>query len=215
MPETLYVAEKRVGEVADLVDAATDLGVRVLLLEKGVLEKIADTVTPQPLLGVFACEELPLEEVGDASLVLVMVDVRDPGNFGTLVRSADAAGFSAVVTTTGTVDPYNPKAVRSSAGSIFHVPLVRGGEAASTLSALKAKGLRVVATTVRAKRSFDAYDWRQPSAVVVGNEANGLPSDLVVTERVHIPMAGRAESLNVSMAATLVCFEAMRQRARL
>jgi TrmH family RNA methyltransferase len=146
--------------------------------------------------------------------VLVLVDVADPGNAGTLLRSAEAAGATAVVFCAGSVDPFNPKTVRSSAGSLFHVPVVDGVEARAVLAALGAAGVHRVGTVARGGVALAEARLEPPVALVLGSEAHGLPDglDALLDERVTIPMAGRAESLNVAMAGTLVAFEAARRR---
>ena len=147
-------------------------------------------------------------------MVVVCVDVRDPGNAGTMIRTADAAGVDAVVCCDGTVDPTNPKTVRASAGSIFHIPLVVGGDAATVIDSLRSWGMTTVGTEVRGGVDYSAFDWCRRVAVVFGNEASGLSGPVRdrLDEGVSIPMAGRAESLNVSISAAVVCFEALRQR---
>jgi TrmH family RNA methyltransferase len=117
-----------------------------------------------------------------------------------------------VVCCGGTVDPYNPKTVRSSAGSVFHVPLVVGGDPAEVLGELAAHGLHRLGAVVRDGQDYVTVDWAQPTALVLGNEAAGLPDGLPLDGTVGIPMAGRAESLNVGMACAVLCFEALRQR---
>ena len=157
---------------------------------------------------------MPLDSLAGATLVVVCVDVRDPGNLGTVIRSADAAGADAVVCCDGTVDPTNPKCVRATAGSLFHVPVVEGGSAVDAIGALSRLGFTTVATVVRGGTDYAAFDWTGPVALVLGNEAGGLDGGLVGTldVGVTIPMAGRAESLNVGVSAAVLCFEALRQR---
>ncbi|HEX6569753.1 MAG TPA: RNA methyltransferase, partial [Acidimicrobiales bacterium] len=142
------------------------------------------------------------------------VGVSDPGNAGTLLRSAEAAGGGAVLFCNGSVDPYGPKCVRSSAGSVFRLAVARDGPAAAALAALAAAGVRSVATLARGAPPYDAVDLTGPVALVLGSEAHGLPAAVAVAAdtAVTIPMAGRAESLNVGMAGTILCFEALRQR---
>jgi RNA methyltransferase, TrmH family len=218
VPEAVYVAAEGAGDpaVAELAAIAEDRGIRVFELAPGVVGKVADTVTPQPILAVCPMLDRDLADVVGAGagvdLIVVMADVRDPGNAGTVLRTADAAGVDAVVCCGGTVDPYNPKTVRSSAGSLFHVPLVVAGDPADALDAVAAHGLRRLAAVVRGGDDYTTVDWRQPIALVLGNEAAGLPDDLPVDGTVGIPMAGRAESLNVGMACAVLCFEALRQR---
>jgi len=190
------------------------MGARDFTLGPGVMAKVADTVTPQPLLATFAMAEAGPEVLDGGSLVLVLADVRDPGNAGTLLRTAEAAGADAVVFCAGSVDPYNPKTVRSSAGSIFLVPVVVMDTVAGALDALGARGYQRVGAVVRQGEDYLSFDWRRRSAIVVGNEAAGLPPGLDLDASVAIPMAGRAESLNVGIAGALLCFEALRQRRK-
>jgi TrmH family RNA methyltransferase len=194
------------------VEVATDLPVR--RLQKGVLERVADTVTPQPLLAVVRRPGTTLADVADVTFAVVCVDLQDPGNAGTVLRSAEAAGAGAVLFAGASVDPYNPKAVRASAGSLFHVGVVSGGETVEMLEALGDRGLRRLGTVARSGTPLDDVDLVSPVALVLGNEAHGLPVEVeaVLDERVTIPMVGRSESLNVGMAASVLCFEVARQR---
>jgi TrmH family RNA methyltransferase len=202
--------------VADAVARAQTAGIRVYQLGPGVVEKVADTVTPQPLLAVVRTPVATLDDLAEATFVVVCVDVRDPGNAGAVIRSADAAGADAVVCCAGTVDPFNPKTVRASAGSVLHLPVVAGGEPADVLDALKARGLRCLAAVAHGGTDYTAVDLRSPLALVLGNEGAGLPDTLgeKLDLGVTIPMAGRAESLNVSMAAAVLCFEVRRARSK-
>jgi TrmH family RNA methyltransferase len=189
-------------------------GVPVRELQQGVLERIADTVTPQPVLAICSAIDVTVEEIDAATFVVVCVDVQDPGNAGTILRSAEASGAGAVVFTGASVDPFNPKAVRASAGSLFHVPVVSGGEAVDVLQQLGRQGLRRLGTVARTGDLLDQTDLTGPVAIILGNEAHGLSDevDACLDGQVTIPMAGRSESLNVGMAAAVVCFEVARQR---
>jgi len=214
--EAVYVAPEGAAApaVVDVANRVLSQGGRVFDLAPGVMERVASTVTPQPLLAVVSYAPTHLDALDGATLVVVCVDVRDPGNLGTLIRTADAAGVDAVVCCDGTVDPTNPKCVRATAGSLFHVPVVEGGATADVVVALSRRGFTTVATVVRGGTDYAAFDWTGPVALVLGNEAGGLPDELVATldAGVTIPMAGRTESLNVSVSAAVLCFEALRQR---
>lgn len=212
VPESVYVAAEGGHGVAELASHAQDLGVRVHVLAPGVMARVADTVTPQGVLAVFPTVDRGPEAMAGGTLAVVMDDVRDPGNAGTVLRTADAAGVDVVVCTGGTVDPYNPKTVRSSAGSIFHVPLVVEPDVRRALDLLADHGYRRLGAVVRDGQDYAAVDWRRPTALVLGNEAAGLPAGLPLDGTVAIPMAGRAESLNVGTACAVLCFEALRQR---
>jgi TrmH family RNA methyltransferase len=202
--------------VAAVAARAFDAGSRVFDLEPGVLERVADTVTPQPVLAVVGFEPPDLGALRQADLVVVCADVRDPGNAGTLIRTADAAGAGGVVCCDGTVDPYNPKTVRSSAGSVFHLPIVAGGEAVAVVETLGSWGLRTLGTVVREGVDYADLDLTDRVALVFGNEAAGLSAEVVAAldQAVTIPMAGRAESLNVGVSAAVLCFEVLRQRRK-
>jgi TrmH family RNA methyltransferase len=201
--------------VADVVARAYQHGARVFDLAPGVIERVADTVTPQPVLAVVGFVPASIDEVApSSSMILVCADVRDPGNAGTVIRTADASGVDAVACCDGTVDPTNPKTVRASAGSVFHTPIVMGGDALTVVGDLHRRGFTTVGTVVRGGTDYTDFDWRLRVAVVLGNEASGLSAELAeaLGARVSIPMAGRAESLNVSVSAAVLCFEALRQR---
>lgn len=210
--EAVFVAP--LGLALPEVERAAAAGVRVYELAPGVLEVVAGTVTPQPVLAIARSNDVALDEIAGANLVVVCVDVRDPGNAGSVLRSAEAAGAGAVVFCGGSVDVFNPKTVRSSAGSLFHVPVVSGGDPVEVLQRLGDWGFGRVGTESRGGTAYDEIDLAGRVAVIMGNEANGLPPHLDGHVDIHatIPMAGRAESLNVGVAAALMCFEALRQR---
>jgi TrmH family RNA methyltransferase len=214
--ESVFVAPEGRGSppVAEVVDRVFAAGGRVFDLAPGVIGRIADTVTPQPVLAVVGFDPATMDEIRDVSMVMVCVDVRDPGNAGTMIRTADAAGVGAVVCCDGTVDPTNPKTVRASAGSIFHVPVVVGGDAVTVIETLRRRGFATAGTVVRDGEDYTRFDWRRKVAVVFGNEASGLGPSVAdhLDHRLTIPMEGRAESLNVSVSAAALCFEALRQR---
>jgi len=192
-------------------------GLRVYDLAEGVLERVAGTVTPQPVMAIVHMRDVALDDLPDARSdprpVVVCTDVRDPGNLGTVLRSAEAAGAAGVVCCDGTVDAYNPKCVRASAGALFHVPLVIGGAPEHVLDALAAAGRCRLGAVARRGAAYTDQDLAG-SALVMGNESNGLPDGVEdhLDGFVHVPMGGRSESLNVGMACTVLCFEAARQR---
>jgi TrmH family RNA methyltransferase len=177
-------------------------------LAPGVLERVATTEAPQPLLAVVRYRSAGPEVLTDAGFVVVAVGLSDPGNLGTILRTAEAAGADAVVLTPDTVDATNPKVVRASAGALFLVPVVDHVE----LGELPAAGLRILGTSAASGTPYTDADLTGRVALAVGNEAHGLPADAPVDGWLTIPHAGRAESLNAAMAAAVVCFEAARQR---
>jgi TrmH family RNA methyltransferase len=212
--------------VADAVAAGVDLvevyaepgaavppGVEAVAVEPGTLRAVTDAVTSRGVAAVARTPATDLAEVDAGTSVLVCVALADPGNAGTLLRSAEAAGFGAVLFTAGSVDPFAPKCVRASAGSVFRVGVVSGGEGTEVLDQVAATGRRRVGTRPDDATPMGEADLRGPVAIVLGNEAHGLPASIDgrIDDWVAIPMAGRAESLNVAMAGTLLCFEVARR----
>lgn len=197
-----------------VLERARDLGVVTVALAPGVLEKAADARTPQPLLATVRTIPRGLEAAFDTDAVLVLVDVRDPGNLGAILRVADATGIGAVVACVGTVDWQSPKAVRASAGSCFALRIIDGEEPHVAISTLRRRGFRTVATAIHGGVAQDEIDFRNRVALVLGNEASGLARHLeaLVDQVVTIPMAGSTESLNVATAAAVICYERVRQR---
>ena len=183
----------------------------VHILENGVLERVASTTSPQPVIAIVRRRTFGIDSIKTAQWVVVADGISDPGNLGTIFRSAEAAGASAVVLTPGTVEAFNPKVVRASAGSMFYVPII---EDVKTYK-LQAAGFRVIGTSSHDQEgSFDytSADFTDRVAIVVGNEAHGLVDSSNIDQWVMVPHRGRSESLNVAMAATLVCFEVAKQR---
>lgn len=218
--ESLFVAAegRDAPAVAALAERALAAGIRVYDLAPGVMERAVDTVTPQAVTAVVGAIDRPLGELlapdEPERLLLVCVDVRDPGNLGSLVRSGAAAGAAGVVICAGTADPFNPKTVRASAGAIFHLPLARAASAAEAFDALRAAGYRLVATTAHEGTDYALAPLGGRLALVFGNEASGLPDAVVaaVDEQVTVPMREATESLNVAMTATILSFEVARRR---
>ena len=205
------------GDGQVLRDAAA-AGARVHRVAGGVLARATDTVTPQPVAAIAALPRTTLDDAvaaaAQAPLALVLAGVGDPGNAGTLLRAAEAAGAAAVLFCDGSVDPWSPKCVRASAGAVFSLAVSVGGGAVAVVERLQRTGVRTAATVVRGGSPYDRSDLRGPVALVLGSEAHGLPAEVVdaVDLRLTIPMAGRSESLNVAMAGSILAFESLRQR---
>jgi TrmH family RNA methyltransferase len=198
--------------VAALVD---DLpaGLDPWVLPPGTLDRVGDAATSQGVLATVERVDGPWPAPDRTDLVVVLAALGDPGNGGTLLRAAVAAGAGAVVVAGG-VDPTSPKVVRSSAGALFAVDVVTAESPTAALDRLHDLGFRTVGTTVMGGEPYDRVDLTGPVAVVLGNEAHGLAPDVVATldQVVTVPMAGPTESLNVAMAGTVVVFEVLRQR---
>ncbi len=176
-----------------------------------VMERVASTESPQPVMAVVRIREQRVADLAGASLVVVCDRIADPGNLGTILRSCEAAGVDGVVLVTGSVDPFNPKVVRASAGALFHVRVV----ADVALHELQQLRLPLVGTSPHTGTPFAAADLVTPFALVIGSEAHGVDPQFPIDSWLTIPHVGRAESLNVAMATTVVVFEAARQRGAL
>ncbi|MDI5966047.1 RNA methyltransferase [Streptomyces sp. SL13] len=218
----VYVTPEAAERHHDIVAAARQAGVTVLTATDEVVADVCDTVTPQGVVGICRFLDTPFDEVLRARprLVAVLASVRDPGNAGTVLRCADAAGADAVVLTDASVDIYNPKAVRASAGSLFHLPVAVGVPAAEAVAGLRAAGVRVLAADGAGQRDLDAEldegAMGGPTAWVFGNEAWGLPQATrdLADAVVRVPLHGHAESLNLATAAAVCLYASARaQRA--
>jgi TrmH family RNA methyltransferase len=214
----LYATPEAQERHAELITAARAAGASVLTATPQVIAEMSDTVTPQGLIGVCRFLDTPFEQVLAAKprLVAVLAHVRDPGNAGTVLRCADAAGADAVLLTDASVDLYNPKAVRASAGSLFHLPVAVGVPVAAAVDGLRTQGVRVLAADGAGERDLDAEldEGRMlgPTAWVFGNEAWGLPEETraLADEVVRVPIHGRAESLNLATAAAVCLYASAR-----
>jgi TrmH family RNA methyltransferase len=212
--EKVFVSTEADGS-ADVFEAARSARVQVVETSGGVAASLSDSVTPQGIVAVMRAPAADLPSMPqDADLVVVLAEVRDPGNAGTLVRAAVAAGAGAVVFGAGSVDPLGPKTVRAAAGTLFSVRLIRNVDVREALDHLRAAGFTVVGADARATVSPEEVDLTSKVALVLGNEAWGLPDGIadLVDVTVGIPMPGPAESLNVGIAGSILLFEAVRQR---
>ncbi|WP_432250065.1 TrmH family RNA methyltransferase [Streptomyces sanyensis] len=218
----LFTTAEAAERHADIVAAARAGGARVHLAADTVLAEVSQTVTPQGLVGVCRFLDSPFESILAArpALVAVLAHVRDPGNAGTVLRCADAAGADAVVLTDASVDLYNPKSVRASVGSHFHLPVAVGVPVEQAVAGLKAAGVRVVAADGAGEDDLDdeldAGTMAGPTAWIFGNEAWGLPEETraLADAVVRVPIHGKAESLNLATAAAVCLYASARaQRA--
>ncbi len=196
--------------VHDGVAVDVPAGVPVRTVRPGAFEGIVSTVSPQPVVALVEVPQRELTDLVAPTLVVVAAGVADPGNLGTIIRSAEAAGADAVVATVGSADVWSPKVVRASAGAVFHLPVVDG----VAVDDLVRLGLPLIGAVARGGVDHDLVPLTDPVAIVVGNEAHGLPAGLALDGLVTVRHEGRAESLNVAMAATVLLFEAARQRRR-
>jgi TrmH family RNA methyltransferase len=214
----LFVTAAAQARYANLIGLASAQGADVHAVSGEVMTELAQTITPQGVLAVCDFIDVDLDRLtaGQPRLAVVLANVRDPGNAGTVLRTADAAGAGGVIFAGSSVDPYNSKCVRASAGSLFHLPVVTGPPVADAVGALRERGLRVLAADGGAGTTLDdlqsAGRLGQPTAWLFGNEAWGLPSDVLdlADDAVAVPIYGRAESLNLAAAAAVCLYASAR-----
>ena len=214
--ESIFVRAGDQSTVHDLLDPV-DASIPIYVLDAKTFDGVATTVAPQAALAVVAWHPATIDDIAfDRGPVIVLDGVADPGNVGTIVRVADAAGACAVFAGPRTADVTAPKVVRSAAGSLLRVPVVTSLATASAIVELQARSVRCVGAVARGATAYDESDWSSPVALVMGSEAHGI-DDVVgalLDGRVSIDMAPGAESLNVAVACAVLVFEIRRQRAR-
>lgn len=189
------------------------------ILSDSVFRAVSDTQTPQGILAAVRQRERTLDEIlsgGQPPLLLVLEKLQDPGNLGTILRTGEGAGVTGVVMSGDTVDIYNPKVIRATMGSIYRVPFCTVSDLKGTVDELKARGIACYAAALEQSLDYTEPDYRGPSAFLIGNEGNGLSRELIQAagQRIRIPMAGQVESLNASLAAGILVYEAARQRRK-
>lgn len=190
---------------------------RYEVVDDRLFVKMCDTQTPQGILTVARMPHYTREELlegTDVPLLLLLEDVQDPGNVGTILRTAEAAGVSGVFLSGKCADLFQPKVIRATMGSVFRVPFRVEQDLCGTAAWLREKGVRLYAAALEGSESFFYNAYTEPCAFLIGNEGNGLSAELLQTadQRVRIPMSGRVESLNAAVAAAVFLYEAKRQR---
>ncbi len=188
------------------------------IVADSVFQQISETVTPQGILGL---AEMPVYGLDDILMdqrrsILVLDGLRDPGNLGTIIRTAEGADMSGVILSRESVDLFNPKTVRSTMGAIFRVPFYYVEDLVLAIEQIKQRGIPVYGTMMQGSMLYDEVDYREGAAVVIGNEANGISGQVseVLSKKVRIPMAGNLESLNAAVSAVILMYEVFRQRRK-
>jgi TrmH family RNA methyltransferase len=204
------------GEVMDKIRCE---GLRTVEVSDSLFKFISDTDNPQYIMAVINIEGQRLDDILKArGLLLVITDgIRDPGNLGTIIRTADAAGASAVLLLKGTVDPYNPKVIRSTMGSIFCIPVIQISDAGELFARLKKRGVKLIASSPGGGTPFWDADLSGEIGIIIGSEANGISEQVLEYADVNVvlPMPGRAESLNASVACGILIYKALEQRVNI
>lgn len=181
-----------------------------------LFKEISDTDNPQGIMAIVSFDEFSLGDIlKENNFIIVLDRVQDPGNLGTIIRTADAFGANGIIVTNGCVDVYNPKTIRSTMGSIFQIPIVHMGEMREVLEVLKQENTSIISSSLNTdKYSYD-IDFKTSCAIVIGNEAQGISKEVLnlSDQLVKIPMVGEAESLNAAIASGVLMYEVLRQRS--
>ena len=217
--EEVYVSESFYKKEKDTVEAVLQgTGIRPEELSDTVYAYASDTKTPQGVLCVVRQMEYPLEKVitGQCPMIMVLEHLQDPGNLGTILRTAEGAGVTGIVMDRECVDIYNPKTIRSTMGSIYRMPFCYVEDLKAAIGSLKEAGIGVYAAHLDGRHDYDEEDYGRPCAFLIGNEVNGLSQETAELADIYIkiPMEGQVESLNAAIAASVLMFEAGRQRRR-
>lgn len=213
----VYVTElflKKVEEQGKLREKLEKTGYETVTEE--VFKKISATITPQGILAVVKQSHYELEQLckKDNPLLFILEDIQDPGNLGTIIRTAEGAGVDGIVMSRNTVDVYNPKTIRSTMGSIYRMPFYYTPNLSDTMEELKQKGISIYAAHLKGKKAYYDLDLTKATAFLIGNEGNGLRKETAdqTQEYMIIPMEGQVESLNAAAASVILMYEAARQR---
>ncbi|MGN0422316.1 MAG: TrmH family RNA methyltransferase [Lachnospiraceae bacterium] len=217
--EEVYVSESFYKKEKDTVEAVLQgTGIRPEELSDTVYAYASDTKTPQGVLCVVRQMGYPLEKVitGQCPMIMVLEHLQDPGNLGTILRTAEGAGVTGIVMDRECVDIYNPKTIRSTMGSIYRMPFCYVEDLKAAIGSLKEAGIGVYAAHLDGRHDYDEEDYGRPCAFLIGNEGNGLSQETAELADIYIkiPMEGQVESLNAAIAASVLMFEAGRQRRR-
>ena len=216
----LFFTKTEEETLRDIVNEAEEKGVHLYCVDEKVMAKLSDTKTPQGVLAVIRMpannlRQLRPDTASDNNAPVIILDrVQDPGNLGTIIRTADAVGALGIILLEGCVDAYSPKVVRASMGSLFHLPVIQNVFSEEVLAWCYCHGYEPAATALKNAHTIYKADLSKKMAFIFGNEANGVCEELqaAAETRLFIPMAGQAESMNVAMAAGIILFEGMRQR---
>lgn len=188
------------------------------ILSDNVFKHVSDTKTPQGILCIIRQKKYELEELFQTENphFIVLDNLQDPGNLGTIIRTAEAAGVTAVLMSRDTVDIYNPKTIRSTMGSIYRMPFLYVEDLVELLKCFREKGIHSYAAHLEGKQSYDKEDYSRGTAILIGNEGNGLREEVAQNADIYvqIPMCGKVESLNAAIAASVLMFEVSRQRRK-
>ena len=188
------------------------------MVSDSVFKSVSDTQTPQGIMAVVAMPQYQMEQLlqGESTHLLILESIQDPGNLGTMVRTGEGAGVTGVIMNKTTVDLFNPKTIRSTMGSIYRVPFMVTENLSETMEELKQQEVSLYAAHLKGQHAYDEEDYTKACGFLIGNEGNGLSDEIadLADTYIKIPMGGQVESLNAAISATLLMYEANRQRRR-
>jgi TrmH family RNA methyltransferase len=206
----------KTSEGKDLLGKIISSGIHSEEASESVIGHLSSVESPQGIIASVKPKASDLGSLFEKSdpLIIVACGIQDPGNLGTMIRTADAAGCSGVILSAGTVDPYNDKVIRASSGSIFHLNMVKIDDIIELASSLKRRGVKIISAVVDADKDYYSADYRGPAAILIGSESRGLSPEIerLSDESIAIPMLGGVESLNAAVSCAIVLYEALRQR---
>lgn len=207
----LIVAEDSIGKIDQFLLNYITEDIKIYKISDNLFKELISTENPQGILAVINMNIMPLESNG--SFYLLCDKLQDPGNLGTIIRTAHAAGVQGIILTKGTVDIYNEKTIRSTMGSVFYIPIHYDDDNLSLIKRLKEEGFNLVVTSLDTNKNFFDVDLKGKVLLTVGNEGNGVSGEVldIADTKVKIPMPGNAESLNVAIAASVIMYEKVRQ----
>lgn len=212
--DQVYVTEEFLDRASDEVrDRLSETGYELVTDE--VMKKMSDTMTPQGVLCIVRTVNSSVADIlKKGSLFVILDGLQDPGNLGTIFRTAEAAGVAGIICNRSTVSIYNPKSVRSTMGTLFRMPFVYVDDLADTMKLLQNEGVSIYAAHLKGTKSYSDYDYKTPTAFIIGNEGNGISQEIAdcADNLMRIPMEGEVESLNAAIAASVLLYEAHRQR---
>lgn len=211
----VYVSETYYNE--KFKDSLADFeGISYEVVKDSVFKEVSDTMTPQGIMAIVKKQHYSLLDILNNELanLVILEDLRDPGNLGTIVRTSEGAGVTGVILSKSCVDIYNPKVIRSTMGSIYRMPYIYVEDLASTIIEAKKHGITLYAAHLVGTNNYDKEDYTRRCGILIGNEANGLSEDIsqLANRLIKIPMAGKVESLNAAIAASILMYEIYRQR---
>lgn len=210
-----FVAESKEAELMQNHDKLLK-SVHYEVVSDKLFQEMSDTVTPQGILAIVQMPQYSLEDMlrAEDGHIMLLENLRDPGNLGTVIRSAEGAGATGVILSRESADIFNPKVIRSTMGSIFRVPFCYVEDFVATLQVVKDHGITIYAAHLKGTKQYECFDYTKPCGFMIGNEANGLSEEasMQADTLIRIPMAGQVESLNAAIAASILMFEVARQR---